>query len=88
MHPSIRWSVEGALRAEFVFPQDILQAIMGNEQAWKHYQCFSEAYRRITVAYIDAGRARPACSKHACGASSERPRKGKQLGYGGIERYF
>ena len=33
LHPKIRWSVEGALRAEFVFPQDILQAIMGNEQA-------------------------------------------------------
>ena len=37
MHPSIRWSVEGVLREEFVFPHDILQAIMGDEQVWKHY---------------------------------------------------
>ena len=37
LHPSIRWSVEGVLREEFVFPHDILQAIMGDEQVWKHY---------------------------------------------------
>ena len=88
LHPSIRRSVEDVLSEEFVFPQDILRAIMGNEQAWKHYQCFSEAYRRIRVAYIDAGRARPEVFEAGLRSFLRATEKGKQLGYGGIEKYF
>ena len=61
---------------------------MGNEQAWKHYQCFSEAYRRIRVAYIDAGRARPEVFEARLRSFLRATEKGKQLGYGGIEKYF
>ena len=88
MHPSIRRSVQCALRAEFVFPQDILQAIMGDEQGWKHCQCFSEAYRRMRVAYIDAERARPEVFEARLRSFLRATEKGKQLGYGVIEKYF
>ena len=61
---------------------------MGNEQAWKHYQCFPEAYRRIRVAYIDAGRARPEVFEARLRRFLRATERGKQLGYGGIEKYF
>ena len=61
---------------------------MGDEQAWKHCQCFSEAYRRIRAAYIDAGKARPEVFEASLQSFLRATEKGKQLRYGGIEKYF
>ena len=44
---------------DFFYPADITAAIRENEQAWENYQKYSESYRRIRIAYIDAGRKRP-----------------------------
>ena len=88
LHPSILESVEEALRDEFVFPEDILDAIRANERAWTHYQSFSAAYRRIRVAYIDAARARPEMFHSRLRSFLRATEKGRQLGYGGIEKYF
>ena len=88
LHPSVRESVEDVLKEEFVFPADILQAVRANEQAWKHFQGFSPAYQRIRVAYIDAGRRRPEVYESRLKSFIKATAKGKQIGYGGIQKYF
>ncbi len=88
LHPSVRESVDDVLKEEFVFPADILQAVQANEQAWKHFQGFSQAYRRIRVAYIDAGRRRPDVYESRLKNFIKATETGKQIGYGGIQKYF
>ena len=88
LHPSIRESIQGVLNEEFVFPEDIVQAIMKNDKAWKNYQGFSEAYRRIRVAYIEAGRSRPEMFETRLRSFLKATEKGKQLGHGGIDKYY
>ena len=88
LHPSVRASAEEALREEFVFPDDILDAIRANERAWAHYEGFSATYRRIRVAYIDAGRRRPEVFESRLRSFLKATERGKQLGYGGVEKYF
>ena len=88
LHPSVRESVEGVLKEEFVFPADILEAVKANEQAWKRYQRFSPAYQRIRVAYIDSARKRPEIFESRLKYFLKATEKGRQIGYGGIDKYF
>ena len=59
LHPSIEEKVKKILDETFVFPSDIISAIKADKVAWKHYQNFSPAYKRIRVAYIETARNRP-----------------------------
>ena len=86
--PSVRESVEDILIEEFVFPEDILLAVQANERAWEHFQDSSPAYRRIRVAYIDTARKRPEVYESRLRSFIKATEKGKQIGYGGIEKYF
>lgn len=88
LHPSIHEAVQGTLREEFVFPEDILDAIKANERAWANYQGFSAAYQRIRVAYIDTARARPEMFYSRLQSFLRATEKGRQVGHGGIEKYF
>ncbi len=88
LHPSVRESVADVLDEVFVFPEDILQAIRANEQAWRRFQGFSAAYQRIRVAYIDIARARPEEFARRLRSFIKATAQGKQIGYGGIEKYF
>jgi len=45
---------------QFEIPADIRQALQANEQAWQNFQCYSESYQRIRIAYVDSARERPA----------------------------
>lgn len=42
-----------------LFLEDIMTAIKNDSKAWENYQSFSEGYKRIRVAYIDAARNSP-----------------------------
>lgn len=44
---------------KFTFPADILAAIQRVPAAWKHYQRFPLAYKRIRIGWIDGARKRP-----------------------------
>ena len=89
IHPKVRPSVEAIITAPFVFPSDILEAIRRDEAAWSHYQAFSEPYRRIRVAYIDAARRRPAEFEKRLENFIRKTRENKLIvGYGGIEKYY
>jgi uncharacterized protein YdeI (YjbR/CyaY-like superfamily) len=88
LHPSIKESVEKTLKTQFVFPPDILKAIKSNQKAWENYQNFSAAYRRIRVAYINGARDRPEEFKKRLSNFIKKTEQNKQIGFGGIEKYY
>jgi hypothetical protein len=89
IHPKIRPTVVSVMEVEFIFPEDIMNAIREDEIAWKNYQKFSEPYKRIRIAYIDAARKRPEEFKKRLNSFLEKTRNGKMIvGFGGIEKYY
>ena len=77
------------IRTPFVFPEDVLAALQEDETVWANYQTFSEPYKRIRVAYIDAARKRPDEFRKRLESFLDRTRRGKLIrGYGGIEKYY
>ena len=89
IHPKVRPSVEELLRAPFVYPEDILDVIRRDEVAWANYQAFTEPYRRIRVAYVDAARKRPAEFEKRLANFIKKTRENKLIvGYGGIDKYY
>ena len=88
LHPSMQGSVEKVLKEEFVFPQDIIDAVKKNKQAWENYQNFSPAYRRIRIAYIEGARNRPAEFKKRLNNFINKTEYNKLIGFGGIEKYY
>jgi len=89
IHPKVRPTVVSVMEAEFIFPEDIMNAIREDEIAWKNYQKFSEPYKRIRIAYIDAARKRPEEFKKRLNSFLEKTRNGKMIvGFGGIEKYY
>ena len=89
LHPKVRESVRPILEQPFVFPPDILEALRRDETVWKHYQDFSEPYKRIRIAYIEAARNRPEEFRKRLGSFLEKTRQNKRImGYGGIGKYY
>ena len=89
IHPTVRPGVEELLRTPFVYPEDILDAIRQDGIAWANYQTFSEPYKRIRIAYIDAARKRPAEFEKRLASFIRKTRENKRItGYGGIDKYY
>ena len=89
IHPRIRESLEDVLSAEFVFPEDILAAIRQDPAAWENYTRFSEPYKRIRIAYIEAARNRPDEFEKRLSSFIRKTRANKLIvGYGGIDQYY
>ncbi len=88
LHPGIRDQAKRVLKEKFVYPQDIVDAVKSDEQAWENYQKFSPAYRRIRVAFIEGARKRPEEFKKRLAYFIKMTRKNKQIGFGGIEKYY
>ena len=89
IHSSVREAVLPIIRAPYIFPSDILDAIKSDMVAWKNYEKLSEPYKRIRVAYIDAARKRPDEFKKRLESFIKKTREGKIIvGYGGIDKYY
>ena len=89
IHPKIRPSIEKIICAPFVFPEDILDEIRKDEGAWDNYQKFTEPYKRIRIAYIEAARNRPKEFEKRLSYFIAKTRKNILIvGYGGIEKYY
>lgn len=89
IHPSVRPAVEPLLQEPFEFPADIIEELRGDEEVWRHYCAFSEPYKRIRVAYIDAARKRPAEFARRLQNFLHKTRENRLIvGYGGIEKYY
>jgi len=89
IHPKVRPSVEAVIRQPFAFPKDIVAAIKRDKEAWANYNKFSEPYKRIRVAYIDASRKRPEEFEKRLKNFIDKTKNNKIImGYGGIEKYY
>ena len=89
LHPKVRESVRPILERPFVFPPDILETLRQDETVWENYQRFSEPYKRIRIAYIEAARNRPAEFQKRLNSFMDKTRKNKRImGYGGIDKYY
>jgi len=89
LHESVRAEVLPLIRAPYLFPEDILRVLRSDEVAWNNYLGFSESYKRIRIAYIDAARGRPAEFKKRLDSFLKKTREGKLImGYGGIDKYY
>jgi uncharacterized protein YdeI (YjbR/CyaY-like superfamily) len=73
---------------KFVIPKDILAEIKSNKQAWKHFQKFSDSYKRIRIGFIDGARKRPAEFKKRLAYFIRMTEQNKQFGFGGIEKHY
>ena len=89
IHPKVRDSVEEIIKKPFVFPEDILDEIRKDPVVLKNYESFSDSYKRIRVAYIDAARKRPAEFEKRLENFIRKTRENKLIiGYGGIDKYY
>ena len=73
---------------KIIFPMDIIEEIMKNKEAWKNYQKFSEAYKRIRLAFIDGARKRPDVLRQRLNYFIKMTAKNKHYGTPGIEKYL
>ena len=89
IHPKIRKSVKDIIRKRFFYPKDIIDALRKDKLVWKNYKAFSEPYKRIRIAYIDAARKRPEEFEKRLENFIKKTRQNKLImGYGGIEKYY
>lgn len=81
-------TLDDILKAEFIFPPDIVKAIQADKEAWKNYQRFSEPYKRIRIAFIETARKRPEEFKKRLRHFIEMTAQNKTFGFGGIEKHY
>jgi uncharacterized protein YdeI (YjbR/CyaY-like superfamily) len=88
IHPSLVPSIKNVLKEKFVFPKDIIATIRKDPITWRKYQKLSPSYQRIRIAYIDGVRKRPEEFKKRLANFIRITKEGKQIGFGGIEKYY
>lgn len=84
----VRETLGDILEETFRVPDDILREIQVNKEAWKHFQKFSDAYKRIRIGFIDGARKRPEEFKKRLHYFIKMTGKNKQYGFGGIEKHY
>ena len=85
---SVRKTLDGLENEKFVLPMDIIVEIKKNKEAWKNFQKFSEAYKRIRLAFINGARKRQDIFKVRLNYFIKMTAQNKQYGIKGIEKYF
>src|ERR1041384_5826081 len=73
---------------KFETPEDILKAIQANPEAWKHFQKFSDSYKRIRIGFVEGARKRPQEFNKRLRYFIKMTEKNKQYGFGGIEKHY
>ncbi len=74
---------------KLVYLRDSVAKLKENETVWKNYQSFSEAYKRIRIAYIEAARKRPEEFEKRLNNFISKTKENKRIvGFGGIEKYY
>lgn len=88
IHSSILEKAKQIASEKYIFPKDIIEAIKKDKTAWANYNNFSDTYKRIRIAYIDAARKRPDEFKKRLNNFIVKTKENKQIGFGGIEKYY
>lgn len=85
--PDVLAGLGDLLEQEYEYPADIMAALQANERAWRNFQRYSGAYRRIRIAYVDTARNRPGAFEKRLANLIDKSERDKQFGFG-IESYF
>ena len=89
IHPTILETLEPVLEEEFIYPEDILDEIRRDDEAWLYFKTLPESYKRIRIAYIDGARERPEEFRKRLRYFLEKTKKNELLpGFGGIDKYY
>ena len=89
IHPTLNRDVEKIIQEKFLFPKDILRKLKLDKTAWNNYESFSEAYKRIRIAYIDSARKRPEEFIKRLDNFITKTKENKLIkGFGGIDKYY
>jgi uncharacterized protein YdeI (YjbR/CyaY-like superfamily) len=86
--PEVVANLKGDLEEKFVVPPDILKKLRADPPAWKYFQKFSPAYKRIRVAFIEGARTRPREFAKRLRYFIRMTRNNRQFGFGGIKKYY
>ena len=85
--PSVKATLGEIINEQFVIPDDILQEIKANKQAWENFQKYTQEYKRIRIAFIEGARKRPEFKKRL-NYFIKMTENNKQFGFGGIQKYY
>lgn len=89
IHPKCEDKIRTVLSDPFIFPNDITDRLKEDKIVWKNYQHFSDTYKRIRIAYIEAARKRPEEFKKRLNNFINKTKENKTItGFGGIEKYY
>ena len=89
IHPKFEDKTRSILSEPFIFPNDIVDRLKEDKITWKNYQHFSDAYKRIRIAYIEAARKRPEEFEKRLNNFINKTKENKIIkGFGGIEKYY
>lgn len=89
IHPKVRPAILPLITEPYVFPKDILAELKKDPEVWRNYEHFSDSYKRIRVAYINAARPRPDEFRKRLASFIDKTKRGKIIsGFGGIEKYY
>lgn len=89
IHPDVRDDILPVINRPFVYPVDIIEKLERDESVMKNYRNFSEPYKRIRIAYIEAARQRPDEFEKRLRNFIEKTKQNKLIkGFGGIEKYY
>jgi uncharacterized protein YdeI (YjbR/CyaY-like superfamily) len=89
IHPKLENTIRTVLSVPFIFPDDIMDKLKEDKMVWKSYQHFSESYKRIRIAYIEAARNRPDEFEKRLNNFINKTKQNKKItGFGGIEKYY
>ena len=89
IHPKFEDKIRKVLSEPFIFPNDIIDKLKADKELWNNYQHFSDAYKRIRIAYIEAARKRPEEFEKRLTNFINRTKQNKIIpGFGGIDKYY
>ncbi|NDV82238.1 YdeI family protein [Bacteroides sp. 51] len=89
IHPKFEDKIRDVLSAPFTFPNDIIDRLKEDKTVWENYQHFSDPYKRIRIAYIEAARKRPEEFEKRLNNFIGKTKENKTIkGFGGIEKYY
>jgi uncharacterized protein YdeI (YjbR/CyaY-like superfamily) len=89
IHPELEDKIRNVLSDPFIFPNDIIDRLKEDKTVWKNFQQFSDTYKRIRIAYIEAARKRPEEFEKRLNNFINKTKGNKIIiGFGGIEKYY
>ena len=81
--------IRNVLSDPFIFPSDIIERLKEDKTIWENYLHFSDTYKRIRIAYVDAARKRPEEFEKRLNNFINKTKENKKIiGFGGIEKYY